>query len=165
MTRLALGFALAWMVLGFGTATWAEDPPADQAVEVDAVDPAARLVEQLLAADRAWSETPPDADAFAAFFAAGGRFFPPGAPLAEGREAILGVAKALFGSPGFSLTWRATAADIAESGDLGFTFGTFELKGQDEAGAATAVVGKYVTVWRRGSDHTWRVVADIFNSD
>jgi len=165
MTRLALGFALAWMVLGCCTVTWAEEPEPAQAAAASEADSAELLNEQLLAADRAWAETPPDAQAFASFFAAGGRLFPPGAPLVEGREAIADAMRPAFESPGYSLAWKAMAADIAESGDLGFTFGTFEQKSQDAAGASIVTIGKYVTVWRRGDDSTWRVVADIFNAD
>lgn len=160
MARHWLGFALWMAILGFAGVASGEEPAAPAAPDETAV-----LTEQLLAADRAWAETPPDPEAFAAFFAAGGRLFPPGAPLAEGQEAILEVMRPLFASPGYALAWKATAADIAASGDLGFTFGTFEEKGQDEAGSLTLVVGKYVTVWRRGDDRTWRVVADIFNAD
>jgi ketosteroid isomerase-like protein len=167
MVRLGLGLAVVLGLLGFGSSGLAQEAGAGAEAEAAAerADPAEVLVEQLLATDRAWNETPPDADAFAAFFAAGGRFFPPGAPLAAGSEAILSVARPLFASPGFSLQWRATGADVAASGDLGFTFGTFVQTGQDEAGSATRIAGKYVTVWRRGDDRTWRVVADIFNSD
>ena len=156
MARLALAL---WMTtVGLALPAWAEE-------EEPAPDSSAALLDQLLAADRAWSETPPDPEKFAAYFAAGGRLFPPGAPLAEGHEAILETTRALFGAPGFALEWRATGADVAASGDLGFTFGTFVLRGQDEAGAATEALGKYLTVWRRGDDRTWRVVADIFNGD
>jgi len=160
MARHWLGFALGMAVLGLAAMASGEETAAPEAPDETAV-----LTEQLLAVDRAWAETPPDADAFASFFAAGGRLFPPGAPLAEGQEAILELMRPLFASPGYALEWQATAADVAASGDLGFTFGTFEQKGQDEAGAPTRVVGKYVTVWRRGDDRTWRVVADIFNAD
>ncbi|MDH3685555.1 MAG: DUF4440 domain-containing protein [Myxococcales bacterium] len=165
MTRIAFGIVVAVVVAGLGAPSWAEESDAAEAVAGSEADPAALLAEQLLAADRAWSETPPDAEAFASFFAAGGRLFPPGAPLVEGREAIARAMRPAFESPGYSLAWKATAADISESGDLGFTFGTFEQKSQDSAGATLVTIGKYVTVWRRGSDHTWRVVADIFNAD
>jgi ketosteroid isomerase-like protein len=165
MARLVLGLAVGWVVLGLAGTAWGEEPATPESSEAVEADNAELLLEQLLATDRAWADTPPDAEAFAAFFANGGRLFPPGAALVEGQEAILESMGPLFGSPGYGLTWRATGADIAASGDLGFTFGTFEERGQDDAGSPTLTVGKYVTVWRRGDDRTWRVVADIFNSD
>jgi ketosteroid isomerase-like protein len=35
----------------------------------------------------------------------------------------------------------------------------------DAAGNPVTDNQKYVTVWRKGADGSWKVVADIFNSD
>jgi len=119
---------------------------------------------ELLAADGAFATTPPDVDRFVEFFTLDGRFYPPGAPLAEGRQAIRDVVVELFSAPGFSLRWKATHAEASVDGSLGFTGGTFELGGERD-GRPTRAVGKYVTVWRKRADGRWSVVADIFNTD
>lgn len=60
--------------------------------------------------------------------------------------------------PGFAVTWTAAKADV--SGDVGYTTGAYEMS---MAGAKET--GKYVTVWKRQDDGSWKVVEDIFNAD
>ncbi|MBV9958542.1 MAG: nuclear transport factor 2 family protein [Acidobacteria bacterium] len=56
------------------------------------------------------------------------------------------------------LTWQPIKAEVAGSGDMGFTYGGYELKGN---GASEAVErGNYVRVWKKiGSK--WRVIMDV----
>lgn len=89
---------------------------------------------------------------------------PPNEPLVSGKEAARQWATKLIGSPGFSVSWQPTGAEVSTSGDLGYTMGTYELKMQAE-GTPINDHGKYVTVWRKQADGSWKVVADIFNSD
>lgn len=50
-------------------------------------------------------------------------------------------------------------AEIARSGDLGYTYGSYTLREQDSTVATEK--GYYVRVWKRESDSKWRVVFDI----
>ena len=119
--------------------------------------------EELLAADAAWSKTPPDAGRFAEFFVEGGRFMPPAAPEAVGREKILAVASQVFGVPGFSLTWSASSVQVAASGDQGYSMGTYTQT--SGSSVPVRVEGKYVTLWRKDEDGRWRVVVDMNNAN
>jgi ketosteroid isomerase-like protein len=119
----------------------------------------------LLDRDRAWSQTPPDADKFVAFFAADASFLPPNMPIATGTDAIRKVAAELVALPGFSVRWSATKADVGGAGDLGYTQGTYELTLNDPTGKPMRENGKYVTVWKKQAGGQWMVVADIFNPD
>ncbi len=58
------------------------------------------------------------------------------------------------------LSWKPAFADIAASGDLGYTTGPFEYKGErtDEKVAGT---GHYVSVWKKEKDGAWKVALDI----
>lgn len=47
-------------------------------------------------------------------------------------------------------------AETSASGDLGYTYGTYALKGNAEAR------GFYVRVWTRGRDGVWRVALDVW---
>lgn len=120
----------------------------------------------LLAADMAWSTTPPDADAFVAMMDEDASFLAPDAPQANGQEDIKAAVSGLFASPGFKLNWRATSAEVASSGDFGYTLGTFELTLNDADGNPQTRQGKYVTVWEKNAEGQWKVLADIpnFNS-
>jgi hypothetical protein len=61
------------------------------------------------------------------------------------------------------------AVDRAWSGigveELGYTFGTNAISVEDSTGASTTTNGKYVTIWRKQTDGSWKVVVDITNSD
>jgi ketosteroid isomerase-like protein len=59
--------------------------------------------------------------------------------------------------PPLVLDWEPWVADVATSGDLGYTTGPWMRKPE----SAPARYGWYFTVWRRPPDGPWRVVADI----
>lgn len=54
-----------------------------------------------------------------------------------------------------AMTATTGAAESASSGDLGYSYGTFELKGPSPQR------GSYVRVWQRNVAGTWLVVADV----
>jgi ketosteroid isomerase-like protein len=114
----------------------------------------------LMSADREWSQTANDAEKFAANFADGASTYPPGMPVVTGREAIQKAHAEMTKLPGFSLSWTPTKADVAASGDIGHTAGTYDLKI-----GGVAEKGKYVTAWRKQADGKWKVTDDIFNAD
>ncbi|ELR73062.1 Ketosteroid isomerase-like protein [Fulvivirga imtechensis AK7] len=57
-----------------------------------------------------------------------------------------------------SLSWRPLHAEIAASGDLGYTFGEYELTANDST--ARKEYGYYITVWKRQPDGSWKYVFD-----
>lgn len=89
---------------------------------------------------------------------------PANEPAVSGKDAARQWAAKLMATPGFSLSWQPTNAEVASSGDLGYTTGTYELKMQP-GGALVDDHGKYTTVWKKQADGQWKVVVDIFNSD
>ena len=148
-------FVIVAMFLGFGCAPPASEPAPTVDLESER--------DGLLETDRAWSESIDDTDAFLSFIADGAHFMPFGAPLARG-EAIRTTWEGLASMPGFGLEWQATSAEVAASGDIGYTIGTFELM-VDQDGTAMLTEGKYVTVWHKQADGSWKVQVDCFNAD
>ena len=65
------------------------------------------------------------------------------------------IATALEASNGV-LTWQPESADASRSGDLGFTYGRYEMKTD---GVLTAK-GNYMRFWKK-QDGAWRVVVDV----
>jgi ketosteroid isomerase-like protein len=63
-----------------------------------------------------------------------------------------------------TLSWEPIKADISQSGDLGYTYGSYEMK-ETGASAATpaAEKGYYVRVWKRNKDGKWKIVLDTTN--
>jgi ketosteroid isomerase-like protein len=62
------------------------------------------------------------------------------------------------------LTWAPVGADISASGDLGYTYGTYEFTSRDKDGRAVVSRGKYTSIWKKQKDGSWKVVLDMGNS-
>ena len=63
-----------------------------------------------------------------------------------------------------SLTWRPVFGTIAGSRDLGFTIGEYISTGRGPSGAVVQRFGKYLTVWKRQSNGSWKFVVDGGNA-
>ena len=59
-----------------------------------------------------------------------------------------------------TLTWTPIKSDVAQSDDLGYTYGSYELK---FAGTNKAEKGYYVRVWKRDGRGAWKLVLDTFS--
>jgi ketosteroid isomerase-like protein len=86
-----------------------------------------------------------------------------GAPPAIGSDSILAL-MAKYPAD-LKIDWTPREAVVADSGELGFTWGLFTATFHDNKGKIVTQHGKYLDVWRRQKDGTWRWVADIGNSD
>jgi ketosteroid isomerase-like protein len=62
------------------------------------------------------------------------------------------------------LTWTPVGADISSSGDLGYTYGTYEFRSNDKDGKPLVSQGKYTSIWKKQSDGSWKVVLDMGNA-
>lgn len=58
----------------------------------------------------------------------------------------------------YTLTWRPSGAQIASSGDLGYTFGIYTLLLPD-----TTLTGTYVNIWKKRSNGEWKFVLNSNN--
>jgi ketosteroid isomerase-like protein len=67
--------------------------------------------------------------------------------------------------PGVQVAWTPNAADVAASGDLGYTSGTYDLHANAPDGSAFSDHGKYLTTWKKDASGAWKVAYDMFNSD
>ena len=65
---------------------------------------------------------------------------------------------------GTSLSWTPVKADMAASGDLGYTYGNYVFKHKDKSGKMITDYGKYTSIWKRQKDGSWKVVVDMGNS-
>ncbi len=118
----------------------------------------------LMEADRAFSAAVAEggADAWASWFAEDGAVIQEGVGEVRGREALRALAAPLD-APGVSLRWEPERADIAASGDLGWTTGRFVQEGPGPDGTTARAEGIYVSIWRLQPDGAWRVVMDLGN--
>lgn len=69
------------------------------------------------------------------------------------------IAQALGASRQGVLTWQPTAVDVSRSGDLGYTYGVYELRSTDTAKKLTGK-GNYMRFWKQ-QNGVWKVVLDV----
>jgi ketosteroid isomerase-like protein len=94
-------------------------------------------------------------------------FAPDAVVLSNGKAPVIGQA-AIAGSANWSptqyhLTWTPEGARMSESGDMGFTWGSYEGRSKDRDGTPTVTTGRYMTVWKKQSDGSWKVELDASN--
>ena len=65
---------------------------------------------------------------------------------------------------GTSLTWTPVKAEMAASGDLGYTYGNYVYTAKNKDGKLVANYGKYTSIWKKQKDGQWKVVVDMGNS-
>jgi ketosteroid isomerase-like protein len=76
-----------------------------------------------------------------------------------GRAAIRQAMAKAFADTSFSLTWEPDQADA--SADLGYTNGHYRARFRDDKGNEAVRTGRYLTVWKKQADGSWKVVRDI----
>jgi ketosteroid isomerase-like protein len=87
-----------------------------------------------------------------------------GVALNNGQSPLIGlvaIAKSANWDPKvYQLTWTTTDAQMGPSGDMGYTWGHFEGHSKDAAGNPVTTSGRYITVWRKQSNGSWKVALD-----
>src|SRR5512132_1552164 len=119
----------------------------------------------LRTADEEWTKTVGNVDAFVGYMAPDGSIMPPNEPATTGTDNVRAWATTMFAMPGFSVVWTPTHVEVAQSGELGYTTGTYQLNMQGPGGAPGSDSGKYLTVWKKDASGGWKVLYDAFNSD
>ena len=100
-------------------------------------------------------------EGFLSFIAEDAAFFPAGGTIATGPEAARAIWSEILTTPGVSLRWKPVKAELARSGELGYTYGTFVLRRSEPDGKVVTRYGKYVTIWRKEAGGAWKVVVDL----
>ena len=58
------------------------------------------------------------------------------------------------------LDWAPDFISVAETGDLGYTYGPYKFEGINEAGETIKTMGIFHTVWKKEPNGEWRYVWD-----
>lgn len=98
-----------------------------------------------------------------AFYSADAVLLPPNRPIVQGRRDIQGFLQGLMEAGLTAIKLETTS--VASAGDLAYGRGRYTLSLNPPDGAPIEDRGKYVVVYRRQANGSWRAVADIFNSD
>jgi ketosteroid isomerase-like protein len=60
----------------------------------------------------------------------------------------------------FTMEWEPKYGAVAQSGELGYTYGLYALK---PSARDTTLYGTYVSIWKKQADGTWKFVLDSGN--
>jgi uncharacterized protein (TIGR02246 family) len=90
----------------------------------------------------------------------------PNVPIMTGKDAIRTGLKEFMADPNLALTFQASQVEVAKAGDLAYTRGTYSMTMTDPTSKqAVTERGKYVTLYRKQPDGSWKAVEDINNAD
>ncbi|HEY0797308.1 MAG TPA: DUF4440 domain-containing protein [Acidisarcina sp.] len=101
--------------------------------------------------------------AFGSYFADDAVTLNDGEAAVKGREAI--ARNATWLPADMQLSWTPAGGQMGPSGDMGFTWGHWEARSKDKAGKAVVEKGRYMTVWKKQSDGSWKVEMDASNRE
>lgn len=101
-----------------------------------------------------------DAQQSASYYADGGVLFAPGAPIATGKEEVQKTWAGLIATPGFALSFAPTKIEVSRAGDLAYEIGDYELTTNDKKGKPQTVKAKYVVVWGKQPNGSWKALVD-----
>jgi ketosteroid isomerase-like protein len=115
--------------------------------------------EEVLQADRAFSDMSRQVGmkkAFLEYIDNEGVLLRPNHLPVTGAEAIDFLSQVNDSS--YKLSWTPMKGEIARSGELGFTYGIYELATKD-----TVIKGTYVSIWKKQNNGAWKFVLDSGN--
>jgi ketosteroid isomerase-like protein len=62
--------------------------------------------------------------------------------------------------PDDKFVWEPDEAQISAGGDMGYTMGHATITGKDKEGKPTLSHSRYVTIWRKQPDGSWKFIFD-----
>lgn len=130
------------------------------------VDPDAEA-KALVQLDDDWAKAAArrDVDRVTSFYAEDAIAYPPSQPMAIGKAAARKVWADYLCDSSFTISWKTAHSGVAKSGDLGFTTGTYEDSYKGPDGKMVNETGKYVCIWKKQADGSWKAIHDTWNTD
>jgi ketosteroid isomerase-like protein len=90
----------------------------------------------------------------------------PGVATVKGADAIKKVIGELVVDPNFALSLETVTVDASRGGDFGYAQGTYTVTATDPAAKkAVTEKGKYLVLYEKQPDGSWKAVQDIWNAD
>ncbi|HEY2963699.1 MAG TPA: DUF4440 domain-containing protein [Pyrinomonadaceae bacterium] len=117
--------------------------------------------------DAEWSKAAgaKDVDKTVSYYSDDALVMPPNSPVLTGKEPIRAIWKGMLSAPGFAGGWKSTKVEVAHSSDLGYVTGSYEMTENGPGGKPMTDKGKFLEVWKKQADGSWKCVADMFSSD
>jgi uncharacterized protein (TIGR02246 family) len=107
-----------------------------------------------------------DPDKLVAHYADDAILMSPGMPASSGKDAIRNTLKQMVSDPAFLLKFQASKVEIAKSGDVAYTRGSYTMAMTNpQTKQVIDDHGSYVTMYRKPPNGAWKAVADIATSE
>lgn len=157
-------YALAGAAVLSLAACATEEPPAESAPA--AAEDAAAARQAIDAVNAQWEEAYRSGDlaAQSALYTEDGTLMPPGMETVQGRAAVQQVFEGArqAGVTAFDLE----TVEVEVSGDYAYEVGKYTAYAQPEGAAEPVAVdnGKFIVVWKKQADGSWKLHRDIYNS-
>jgi uncharacterized protein (TIGR02246 family) len=141
---------------------------SNQSAQAPAAPPDTRKADEaaIRAASAEWSKAAQakDLDKSMSYYAEDSTYLSDKGAMVKGRNSIRMVWKEMLAEPGAGLTFTATSVEVARSGDLAYEYGTYDLVTEEKKGKPTDEKGKYLVVWKKQPDGSWKAAVDIDNT-
>ena len=89
--------------------------------------------------------------------------------LANGQAPVIGkaaiAATTTWSAADYQLTWTPEGGRMSPTGDMGFTWGHYSGHAKDRDGNSVDRTGRYMTVWKKQADGSWKVELDASNEE
>ena len=85
--------------------------------------------------------------------------------MVSGKHAIRKEWGHILSIPGFQNTTTTTTVEVSRAGDLGYAQGTYSTTFDLIDGTAGTERGKWVSIWKKQTDGSWKVAVEIYNTD
>ena len=106
-----------------------------------------------------------DVDQMLSAYSADANLMLSNSPLLKGED-LRAAINSMVADPNFSMQFRTDKVEAAKSGELGYTRGAYTMTMSDpKTKNILREKGKYVTIYARQADGSWRIIEDISNAD
>ncbi len=153
--------ALLLALIGLAACAPEQKPPAAPP-DTRAADEAA-----IRAASAQWAKAgeAKDLEKWLSFYADDAALFYPGSPVVTGADGRRKAVDSLLKMPDLAMTFATTKVEAARSGDLAYETGTYDMSWKEKNGKTKKEKGKYIVVWKKQANGSWKALLDTFNAD
>jgi len=116
-------------------------------------------------ADFAKAAAGKDLDKCASLYLDDAVLFSPGVPAVLGKDNIRKFFDRMLAAPNMQFPFSDVTVDVARSGDLAEDRGSFQVTVTDKKGRPATQTGRYVLVWKKQADGSWKIAADTSAND
>ncbi len=106
-----------------------------------------------------------DMDKPLSFYDTDGLEMPPNMEVAKGKDAVKAIQTQMMSSGAKITAVQFTPTEMQAGGNVGYEVGTYTMTIDVPKMGVVSDKGKYITLWNQKPDGSWKLKAEIWNSD